>query len=105
MTVSNAVFATPNVAVIVGVVLTITDDVETEKLAEVAPAETMTLPGVTATEELLLASVTVVPAIGAGPVKVTVPVELFPPVTPAGDKIKDDTVGAKTVSVAVFPVM
>jgi hypothetical protein len=65
----------------------------------------MTFPGVTATEELLLARVTVVPPIGAGLVKVTVPVEPFPPVTLVGDKITDDTVGAKTVSVAVFPVM
>ena len=93
MTVSNAVFATPNVTVIVGVVLTITEDVETEKLAEVAPAKTMTFPGVDAT------------ALDAGPVKVTVPVELFPPVTLVGDKINDDTVGAKTVRVAVLPVM
>jgi hypothetical protein len=105
VTVSNAVFATPNVAVIVGVVLTITDVVETEKLAEVAPPKTMTFPGTVATAVLLLPRVTVVPALGAGPVKVTVPVELFPPETLVGDKINDDTVGAKTVRVAVFPVM
>jgi hypothetical protein len=105
VTVSNAVFAAPSVAVSVGVVLTVTEEVETEKLAEVVPAEITTFAGVTATAELLLPSVTVTPALGAGPVKVTVPVELFPPVTLVGDKTNADTVGAKTVSVAVFPVM
>jgi hypothetical protein len=104
VTVSNAVFATPKVAVIVGVVLIVTEDVATGKLAEVAPAETTTFPGVGATAGFVLLRVTVVPALGAGPVKVTVPVELFPPVTLVGDKINDDTVGAKTVRVAVFPV-
>jgi hypothetical protein len=103
--VSNAVFATPKVAVMVGVVFTVTEDVVTGKLAEVRPAETMTFPGVAATAELLLPRVTVIPAPGAGAVKVTVPVELFPPVTLVGDKVNDDTVGAKTVRVAVFPVM
>jgi hypothetical protein len=105
VTVNIAVFDTPKVAVIVGVVLTVTGDVLAVKLAEVAPPKTMTLAGAAATAELLLPRVTVIPVLGAGAVNVTVPVELFPPVTLVGAKINDDNVGAKTVRVAVFPVM
>jgi hypothetical protein len=105
VTVSNAVFATPKVAVIVGVVLIVTEDVVTGKLAEVAPAETTMFPGVVATAGIVLLSVTAIPPFGAGAVNVTVPVELFPPDTLAGDKTNDNAVGAPTVRVAVLPVI
>ncbi len=49
----------------------------------VAPAATEILPGTWA-DELLLDRVTTVPPVGAGPVRVTVPVEELPPVTLAG---------------------
>jgi phage tail tape-measure protein len=89
----------------VGVVLTVTEDVVIGKLADVAPPETMTLPADLATAGLVLLRVTAIPPLGAGAVNVTVPVELFPPETLAGDKVNDDAVGALTVRVAVFAVM
>jgi hypothetical protein len=52
--------------------------------ALVAPAPTVTLDGTLAAVVLLLDSATCAPPEGAGPLKVTVPVEEFPPVTLAG---------------------
>ncbi len=49
---------------------------------------------------LLLDSKTVAPATGAGPFKVTVPIEALPVITEAGFKAKDVGVGEFTVSVA-----
>ena len=48
--------------------------------AELAPALTITLAG-TVAEALSLPSATVAPAVGAGAVRLTVPVEFCPPVT------------------------
>jgi hypothetical protein len=63
----------------------VTATVVTEKAAVVCPAGTFTLPAETcATAVLLLDSVTVAPPVGAGPVRVTVPLEDVPPVTLAG---------------------
>lgn len=45
----------------------------TVKVAEVAPAGTVTDVGTVATAVLLEVSVTTVPPVGAGPVRVTVP--------------------------------
>jgi hypothetical protein len=56
----------------------------TAKVALVAPAATVTLDGTLAAVVLLLESVTSAPPAGAAPVKVTVPVEEFPPVTLVG---------------------
>jgi hypothetical protein len=52
--------------------------------ALVAPAATVTLDGTLAAVVLLLESMTCAPPEGAGPLKVTVPVEEFPPVTLVG---------------------
>src|ERR1043166_392183 len=53
-------------------------------VADNAPAGTVTFGGTVAFLDLLLASVTTTPLAGAGPVKVTFPTELRPPLTLAG---------------------
>ena len=65
----------------------------TVNIALVAPAAIVTLAGTLAAAVLLLDSVTCAPPDGAGPLKVTVPVEEFPPVTLAGLIVKEVRVG------------
>jgi hypothetical protein len=72
-----------------------------------APAVTVTLAGTRATVVLLLESTTCAPPVGAGPLRVTVPVEEFPPTKLAGFSVNDVGAGAGggtglTVSVADF---
>ena len=67
--------------------------VVTVKIALVAPAGTVTLLGVAAAI-LLLESVTWAPPAGAGPLKVTVPVEdCRPPTTLVGFSVSDERGG------------
>jgi hypothetical protein len=73
----------------------------TGKVALVAPAATVTLPA-TVAAELLLDSVTGAPPPGAGPLSVTVPVELLPPVTVVGLTLSELGMGGITVSEAVW---
>ena len=61
-------------------------DVVMANVADVCPAWTVTLEGTCATA-LLAASVTTAPPVGAGFVKVTVPVLLVPPVTELGEDV------------------
>src|SRR5437879_3691734 len=61
-----------------------TIDVLTVKDTLLAPAGTITLEGPVAAVVLRLESATCAPPEGAGPLKVTVPVEEFPPVTLVG---------------------
>ena len=63
----------------------------TVKVALVAPAATVTLDGAVAAAVLLLESVTVAPPVGAAPLRVTVPVEEFPPVTLVGFNESDES--------------
>ena len=63
------------------------------KVALVAPAAMTTLAGVLATLVLLLESATVAPPAGAAALKVTVPVEEFPPVTLVGFSVSEESVG------------
>jgi len=82
--VSVAVRVTPlRLAVMVAVVVAPTALVVTVKVALLAPAATVTVAGVVA-DALLSDKVTAAPPAGAGPLKVTVPVEELPPVTLAG---------------------
>lgn len=64
----------------------------TVKFALVFPADTVTLDGTVATEVLLLESVTTAPPEGAAAVRVTVPVELFPPLTLVGLRVNEERV-------------
>lgn len=82
----------PSVAVIVAVVIEETDVVVTVKLALVDPLPTVTLLGTLALEVLLL-KLTTVPPEGAAELRVTVPVELLPPVTLVGFKLTEERVG------------
>jgi hypothetical protein len=68
----------------VTVVDAVTALVLTVNVALVAPAVTVTLDGTLAAVVLLLESVTCAPPAGAGPLRVTVPAEEFPPVTLVG---------------------
>ena len=101
MTVSIALCVAPRVAVIVTLLYKPTVYVFTAKVAVVAPDGIVTLEGTVATAVLLLDSVTTAPAPGAGPFKVTVPVEEPPPRTEVGLKETEVSVAAVTVWVAV----
>jgi hypothetical protein len=78
----------------------------TVKLALLAPAGTVTLPlaGTEATAALLLERETMAPPMGAGPSRVTVPVEGVPPVTVVRLRLIEERTGGSTVSVAVCGV-
>ena len=70
----------------------------TVKVALVAPPATVTLAGTRAAAVLLLASVTCAPPAGAGPLRVTVPVDGLAPVTLVGLSASEVGTGGKTVS-------
>ena len=78
----------PSVALIVAVVEAATAVVPTVKEALVAPAATVTNAGSVALA-LLELSETLEPPVGAGPFRVTVPVDEFPPATEVGLKATD----------------
>lgn len=67
------------VPVIVAVLVPVPVLLVTVNVALVAPARTTTLAGTVAFAVLLLVNFTVAPSKGAGPSKVTVPVEVAPP--------------------------
>jgi hypothetical protein len=85
--------------VIVTLVFDDTDWVLTVKVALVLPAATVTLEGTVATEVLLLVRVTDAPPEGAPELRVTVPVELFPPLTLVGFRVSEErlTAGAPVI--------
>src|SRR5260370_10230766 len=64
----------------------------TVNVALVAPAATVTLDGTLAAAVLLLETMTTAPPDGAAPLKLTVPVEEFPPVTLVGFSDSDERV-------------
>jgi hypothetical protein len=78
-----------------------TKDVFTVKVALVAPAGTVTLDGTVATLVLLLEKETTAPLLGAGPLRVTVPVEdCTPPITLVGFSASEERVGGGGVTVS-----
>ena len=81
-----------------------TGEVVTVKLALVDPAGTVTEAGTVAAAVSLLVRLTGIPPAGAGPVSVTVPVELVPPCTDAGLRLIELKAGGVTVSTAVREV-
>ena len=67
--------------------------VVTVNVALLAPAATVTLAGTVAAAVLSLERETAAPPLGAGPLRVTVPVEDDPPVTLVGLSPIDESVG------------
>jgi hypothetical protein len=89
------------VAEILGEALLATGLVVTVNVTAVVPAATVTLAGTWAAEVLSLAKVTTAPPAGAGPLRVTVPVDGLPPTTEVGFRLIELNEAAVTVSVAV----
>ena len=85
---------------IVADVALVTAEVDMENVALLAFAGTVTLAGICAAE-LLSERLTVTPPVGAGPVRVTVPVEELPPTTVVGFRVRPESAGGVTVSEAV----
>jgi hypothetical protein len=96
-----AVLLTPCVAVITVEVLLATGNVVMVKFADVLPAGTVTEAATVAAVVLLLCRDTLTPPVGAGPVKVTVPVEALPPVTLVGLTVTDVRLTGDGVTVKV----
>lgn len=84
------------------VVSVVTGAVVTLKVDDHCPAATVTLRGTAAWDGRELVSITTIPADGAGPESVTVPLTLEPPTTVDGLSVSEDVVGSVTVSVAVL---
>jgi hypothetical protein len=103
-TVRLAVWVDPYVPEIVTAVFELTTLVVIGKVAVVALAATVTLAGTCAAEMLLLDKVTTAPPAGAGPVNVTVPVEVAPPGRDVGLSATELRVGRFTVKDAVCVV-
>jgi len=90
-----------NVPIMSAVVWDPTASVLTAKVTDVAPAGTLTESGILIAA-LALVSVTVMPPVPAGPVKVTLPTEEPPPRTVLGATVTVDRLGGNTVKDAVW---
>jgi hypothetical protein len=86
----------------VAVLLELTPVVVAVNVAVVLPAATVTFAGMVTSVVSELVRVTTSPPVPAGPLKVTVPVELMPPSTVAGAITTLVTVGRVTVKVAFW---
>jgi hypothetical protein len=82
----------------------VTEFVLTMKLAVVVFADTVTLTGTVATVVLLLVKLTTAPPSGARPLRVTVPVDEFPPMTELGLSVRELGTGGFIMKVALFVV-
>lgn len=94
----------PNLAVILAVVDAFTAFVVIEKLADVSPAETLTVDGTDAELELLL-RLTEIPAVGAAEPSVTVPDTIEAPLAALAPSARAVNAGGSTVSEAVLLVV
>jgi hypothetical protein len=102
LTVKVAVFVVaPRLAVMVTAVEAVIGVVLTTNVADVAPANTVTLTG-TVAMGLLSVNVTIVPPAGAAPLRFTVPFEETPPITVVGLRDIVERTAGITVSVALF---
>ena len=90
----------PNDADIAAVVWEVTAEAETVNVDEVLPAGIVTDAG-TATDGTALRSDTAAPPLEAGPLSVTVPVEVPMPAIVAGLSVRPVRIGAVTVRLAV----
>jgi len=105
VTVSAAVSVTPPLAAeMVTCVELAGAMVATWNAAADVPAGTVTFCGTAATEPLLLDNETTVPPAGAGAVRVTLPVEGFPPETELGLSVSDATSGPPGAGAVVWPL-
>jgi hypothetical protein len=87
--------------VIVSFTALLTASVVAVKFALVLPDVTVTVAGIE-TEPEVSERLTTSPAGPAGPVSVTVPVEVFPPITDAGENERLATPGSVIVRTAVW---
>jgi hypothetical protein len=92
------IVAPPSLAEIVEFVLDETVNVVTVNVAELEPADTVTLAGVAALK-LVELRLTNAPPVGAGPVRDTVPVDEDPPVTELGERDTEASAGGLIVSI------
>ena len=90
----------PKFAETVDVDLVVTFIVFTENVTDVFPTGIVTVAG-TVAEELLFATSTVSPPVGAGELMVTVPVDVFPPVTETGLNVNETSCGGNITRDAV----
>jgi hypothetical protein len=74
-------------------VVALTPFVVTGNVAVLLPAATVTLVGTAATLVLLLESATAAPPLGAAPLSVTVPFDVFPPTRLVGLTVSDASAG------------
>lgn len=89
---------TPSEAVRVTVAVVAEPAVAIGKLREFAPPGTVTVAGGMTSAGLEEVKDSKYPAAGAGPLSVTVPLDVFPPCTLVGDKERLETLGGETVS-------
>ena len=90
---------------IVTEVVAVTGDVVTVKEEEVWPAATVMLAGTVATAVLLLVGVQTTPPAGAGPVRVTLALEILPPTTGDGVRVMPEGTGTLMLRTADFVVL
>jgi hypothetical protein len=84
--------------------LAATPDVVTVKVAVVVPDAMVTEAGTDATPAFALVSATIAPPGGACPVRATVPVEVLPPTTEAGLRVRVEIAAGFTVTTVVRAV-